>query len=93
METCNLFFRVDNAFLVSLVGLRPEKYFWIGLSNRKHIDSFVWTNTDTVRFTHWNSEMPGMEKVVFFLSVRYFRNGFKKCPSQQCKVTDRAVLP
>ncbi|XP_018531719.1 macrophage mannose receptor 1 isoform X2 [Lates calcarifer] len=50
---------VDNAFLVSLVGLRPEKYFWIGLSNQRDIDQFVWTNTDTVRFTHWNTGMPG----------------------------------
>uniref|UniRef100_A0A8D3DFH1 Macrophage mannose receptor 1-like n=1 Tax=Scophthalmus maximus TaxID=52904 RepID=A0A8D3DFH1_SCOMX len=50
---------VDNAFLVSLVGLRPEKYFWLGLSNQKNIDEFVWTNTDSVRFTHWNTEMPG----------------------------------
>ncbi|XP_023259418.1 macrophage mannose receptor 1-like [Seriola lalandi dorsalis] len=50
---------VDNAFLVSLVGLRPEKYFWLGLSNQKEIDQFVWTNTDSVRFTHWNAEMPG----------------------------------
>uniref|UniRef100_A0A3B4UK92 Mannose receptor, C type 1b n=1 Tax=Seriola dumerili TaxID=41447 RepID=A0A3B4UK92_SERDU len=50
---------VDNAFLVSLVGMRPEKYFWLGLSNQKNIDEFVWTNTDIVRFTHWNAEMPG----------------------------------
>ncbi|XP_067462383.1 macrophage mannose receptor 1-like [Thunnus thynnus] len=50
---------VDNAFLVSLVGLRPEKHFWLGLSNQKNIDVFVWTNTDSVRFTHWNAEMPG----------------------------------
>ncbi|KAM9845227.1 macrophage mannose receptor 1b [Aulostomus maculatus] len=50
---------VDNAFLISLVGMRPEKYFWLGLSNQKNIDEFVWTNTDTVRFTHWNNEMPG----------------------------------
>ncbi|XP_042285556.1 macrophage mannose receptor 1-like isoform X1 [Thunnus maccoyii] len=50
---------VDNAFLVSLVGLRPEEYFWLGLSNQKNIDEFVWTNTDSVRFTHWNTEMPG----------------------------------
>ncbi|XP_028988444.1 macrophage mannose receptor 1-like [Betta splendens] len=53
---------VDNAFLVSLVGLRPEKYFWIGLSNQKNINEFVWTNTDKVRFTHWNAEMPGHQQ-------------------------------
>ncbi|KAM7379551.1 hypothetical protein PAMP_005097 [Pampus punctatissimus] len=50
---------VDNAFLVSLVGMRPEKYFWLGLSNQNNIDDFVWTNTDSIRFTHWNAEMPG----------------------------------
>uniref|UniRef100_A0AAQ5XL32 Mannose receptor, C type 1b n=3 Tax=Amphiprion ocellaris TaxID=80972 RepID=A0AAQ5XL32_AMPOC len=50
---------VDNAFLVSLVGLRPEKHFWLGLSNQKNFDVFEWTNTDMVRFTHWNTEMPG----------------------------------
>ncbi|XP_063741471.1 macrophage mannose receptor 1-like isoform X2 [Eleginops maclovinus] len=50
---------VDNAFLVSLVGLRPEKYFWLGLSNQKNIDQFVWTNSNSVKFTHWNALMPG----------------------------------
>lgn len=53
---------VDNAFLVSLVGIRPEKYFWIGLSNTRNIDQFVWTNTDQVRFTHWNHNMPGNQQ-------------------------------
>uniref|UniRef100_A0AAX7VPN3 Mannose receptor, C type 1b n=1 Tax=Astatotilapia calliptera TaxID=8154 RepID=A0AAX7VPN3_ASTCA len=53
---------VDNAFLVSLVGLRPEKHFWIGLSNQKNIDVFEWTNSPTVRFTHWNSQMPGYQQ-------------------------------
>ncbi|XP_049454404.1 macrophage mannose receptor 1-like [Epinephelus fuscoguttatus] len=53
---------VDNAFLVSLVGMRPEKYFWLGLSNQKTINQFVWTNTDSVRFTHWNAEMPGQQQ-------------------------------
>ncbi|CAL1580355.1 unnamed protein product [Knipowitschia caucasica] len=53
---------VDNAFLVSLVGMRPEKYFWIGLSNMADIDRFVWRNSDYVRFTHWNSNMPGYQQ-------------------------------
>uniref|UniRef100_A0A3Q3KWV0 Mannose receptor, C type 1b n=1 Tax=Mastacembelus armatus TaxID=205130 RepID=A0A3Q3KWV0_9TELE len=53
---------VDNAFLISLVGLRPEKYFWLGLSNQKNIDQFVWTNTDFLKFTHWNSLMPGHQQ-------------------------------
>ncbi|RVE62047.1 hypothetical protein OJAV_G00176910 [Oryzias javanicus] len=53
---------VDNAFLVSLVGQRPEKNFWLGLSNQRNIDAFVWTNTDQVKFTHWNAGMPGHEQ-------------------------------
>lgn len=53
--------RVDNAFLISMVGLRPEKYFWLGLSNQKNIDEFVWTKGNPVGFTHWNTAMPGME--------------------------------
>ncbi|XP_029309225.1 macrophage mannose receptor 1-like [Cottoperca gobio] len=53
---------VDNAFLVSLVGMRPEKYFWLGLSNQKDIDLFVWTNTDSVTYTHWNAQMPGHQQ-------------------------------
>ncbi|KAM6989317.1 LOW QUALITY PROTEIN: macrophage mannose receptor 1-like [Tautogolabrus adspersus] len=50
---------VDNAFLVSLLGWRPERHFWLGLSNQKDIDEFVWTNTDSVEFTYWNAHMPG----------------------------------
>ncbi|XP_014899453.1 macrophage mannose receptor 1-like isoform X2 [Poecilia latipinna] len=51
--------RVDNAFLVSLVGLRSEKHFWLGLSNQKNRDVFEWTSTTPVRYTHWNRGMPG----------------------------------
>lgn len=50
---------VDNAFLVSLVGMRPEKHFWLGLSNQMNIEVFAWTNTEFVKFTHWNAGMPG----------------------------------
>uniref|UniRef100_A0A674P6A3 Mannose receptor, C type 1b n=1 Tax=Takifugu rubripes TaxID=31033 RepID=A0A674P6A3_TAKRU len=53
---------VDNAFLVSLVGLRPEKHFWLGLSNQKNIDEFVWTQGGSVKYTHWNAGMPGYEQ-------------------------------
>uniref|UniRef100_A0A8C5GCV9 Macrophage mannose receptor 1-like n=1 Tax=Gouania willdenowi TaxID=441366 RepID=A0A8C5GCV9_GOUWI len=53
---------VDNAFLVSLVGWRPERHFWIGLSNMENMDLFKWTNSDTVKFTHWNAQMPGYEQ-------------------------------
>uniref|UniRef100_A0A3P9CYI8 Mannose receptor, C type 1b n=1 Tax=Maylandia zebra TaxID=106582 RepID=A0A3P9CYI8_9CICH len=50
---------VDNTFLVSLVGLRPEKHFWIGLSNLKNREYFMWTNNAYARYTHWNTHMPG----------------------------------
>lgn len=60
--TCVYVSRVDNAFLVSLVGLRPEKYFWLGLSNQNNIDNFVWTNGNLVSFTHWNAQMPGVQR-------------------------------
>ncbi|XP_035764283.1 macrophage mannose receptor 1-like [Neolamprologus brichardi] len=50
---------VDNSFLVSLVGLRPEKHFWIGLSNLKNREYFMWTNNAYARYTHWNTHMPG----------------------------------
>ncbi|XP_075877945.1 macrophage mannose receptor 1-like [Nelusetta ayraudi] len=53
---------VDNAFLVSLVGLRPEKHFWLGLSNQENIDEFVWTKANSVTFTHWNTAMPGSQQ-------------------------------
>ncbi|XP_020490895.2 macrophage mannose receptor 1-like [Labrus bergylta] len=53
---------VDNAFLVSLVGLRSEKHFWLGLSNQKNIDEFVWTNNVLVSYTHWNTDMPGYQQ-------------------------------
>ncbi|KAL4635258.1 macrophage mannose receptor 1-like [Arapaima gigas] len=50
--------RYENAFLISTVGLRPEKYFWIGLSNTEDRENFVWTNTKNVKFTHFNIGMP-----------------------------------
>uniref|UniRef100_A0A8C3ALH3 Mannose receptor, C type 1b n=1 Tax=Cyclopterus lumpus TaxID=8103 RepID=A0A8C3ALH3_CYCLU len=64
--------RVDNAFLVSLVGLRPEKYFWLGLSNQKHFDRFAWTNTDLVKFTHWNADMPGHGQGCVAMTTGFF---------------------
>nr|XP_019942865.1 PREDICTED: macrophage mannose receptor 1 [Paralichthys olivaceus] len=50
--------RYESAFLVSLVGLRPEKYFWMGLSNTKEISTFQWTTSRKVTFTHFNVGMP-----------------------------------
>ncbi|KAI4903512.1 hypothetical protein NFI96_027557 [Prochilodus magdalenae] len=51
--------RIENAFLVSLIGARPEKHFWIGLSNQKNRHFFEWTNTSKVAFTHFSAGMPG----------------------------------
>ncbi|CAB1349515.1 unnamed protein product [Coregonus sp. 'balchen'] len=50
--------RYENAFLVSLVGLRPEKYFWTGLSNMADGDTFKWITSSEVKFTHFNVGMP-----------------------------------
>nr|XP_054362403.1 macrophage mannose receptor 1 [Mirounga angustirostris] len=51
--------RYEQAFLTSLVGLRPERYFWIGLSDVQNKGTFQWTIEEKVQFTHWNSDMPG----------------------------------
>ncbi|KAM4688189.1 macrophage mannose receptor 1 isoform 2-T2 [Discoglossus pictus] len=51
--------RFEQAYLTSLIGLRPEKYFWTGLTDMDEKGSFKWTKGDRVLFTHWNSEMPG----------------------------------
>lgn len=69
-------FRVDNAFLVSLVGFRPEKHFWIGLSNQENIDNFVWTNKAPVKYTHWNFGMPGIYPFISQFTEPYWRVGF-----------------
>uniref|UniRef100_UPI0037E8EC41 macrophage mannose receptor 1 n=1 Tax=Semicossyphus pulcher TaxID=241346 RepID=UPI0037E8EC41 len=50
--------RYENAFLVSLVGLRPEKYFWTGLTNTDDRNTFKWTTRRKVSFTHFNMGMP-----------------------------------
>ena len=52
--------RIDNAFLVSLVGRRSEKHFWIGLSNKKNYEFFEWTTNQVATYTHWNAGMPGI---------------------------------
>uniref|UniRef100_A0A665X210 Macrophage mannose receptor 1 n=1 Tax=Echeneis naucrates TaxID=173247 RepID=A0A665X210_ECHNA len=54
--------RYENAFLVSLVGLRPEKYFWTGFSNTEDRTTFQWTTKRKVTFTHFNVGMPGREQ-------------------------------
>ncbi|XP_033841443.2 macrophage mannose receptor 1 [Periophthalmus magnuspinnatus] len=50
--------RYESAFLVSLVGLRPEKYFWTGLSNMQDKHNFKWTTSRKVTFTNFNVGMP-----------------------------------
>ncbi|KAG8515944.1 Macrophage mannose receptor 1 [Galemys pyrenaicus] len=51
--------KYEQAFLTSFVGLRPEKYFWTGLSDVRNKGTFQWTIEEEVQFTHWNSDMPG----------------------------------
>ncbi|XP_075778588.1 macrophage mannose receptor 1-like isoform X3 [Pelodiscus sinensis] len=51
--------RYEQAYLISLVGLRSEKYFWIGLSDAEEQGTFKWTSGEAVLFTHWNLAMPG----------------------------------
>ncbi|XP_078519695.1 macrophage mannose receptor 1-like [Lissotriton helveticus] len=51
--------RYEQAYLTSIIGLRPDKYYWIGLSDIQEKGTFKWTNEEAVVFTHWNSEMPG----------------------------------
>ncbi|KAH0627502.1 hypothetical protein JD844_003273 [Phrynosoma platyrhinos] len=51
--------RYEQAYLTSLVGLRSETYIWIGLSDIQEKGTFRWASGERVKFTHWNSEMPG----------------------------------
>ncbi|KAM9323118.1 LOW QUALITY PROTEIN: macrophage mannose receptor 1-like [Pholidichthys leucotaenia] len=89
---------VDNAFLISLVGSRPEKYFWLGLSNQNNIDVFVWTNTISVRFTHWNAGMPGHEQGCVAITTGIFAGLWDVLPCTNkekyiCKKQAEGVLP
>ncbi|KAL2097651.1 hypothetical protein ACEWY4_006858 [Coilia grayii] len=54
--------RVENAFLISLIGARPERHFWMGLTNQRDRYTFEWTNTPNVPYTHWNTLMPGQKQ-------------------------------
>lgn len=58
--------RYEQAYLTSLVGLRTERYFWIGLSDVEEKGTFKWANGNSVLFTHWNSEMPGRYGSILF---------------------------
>lgn len=51
--------RYEQAFLTSVIGFNPAKYFWIGLSDAEEQGMFRWASGDPVTFTHWNAGMPG----------------------------------
>uniref|UniRef100_A0A8B9M0R7 Macrophage mannose receptor 1 n=1 Tax=Accipiter nisus TaxID=211598 RepID=A0A8B9M0R7_9AVES len=53
--------RYEQAFLTSVIGFNPAKYFWIGLSDTEEQGMFRWASGDAVTFTHWNTGMPGRE--------------------------------
>ncbi|KFV05821.1 Macrophage mannose receptor 1, partial [Pterocles gutturalis] len=44
--------RYEQAFLTSVIGFNPAKYFWIGLSDVEEQGTFRWTSGDVVTFTH-----------------------------------------
>ncbi|XP_056375176.1 macrophage mannose receptor 1-like [Hyla sarda] len=54
--------RFEQAYLTSLIGFRPEKYFWTGLSDLEERNTFKWTNRERVLYTHWNADMPGRKQ-------------------------------
>ncbi|XP_069815227.1 macrophage mannose receptor 1-like [Dendropsophus ebraccatus] len=51
--------RVEQAYITSLIGFRPEKYFWTGLANIEDRNTYTWANRQAVSYTHWNEDMPG----------------------------------
>ncbi|XP_054027215.1 macrophage mannose receptor 1 [Dryobates pubescens] len=53
--------RYEQAYLTSLLALRPERSFWIGLSDTKEQGMFTWVTGEGVLYTHWNAAMPGNE--------------------------------
>ncbi|XP_069815127.1 macrophage mannose receptor 1-like isoform X2 [Dendropsophus ebraccatus] len=50
--------RFEQAYLTSLIGFRPEKYYWTGLSDMEDSNTFKWANRQKVLYTHWNADMP-----------------------------------
>ncbi|XP_072010312.1 macrophage mannose receptor 1-like isoform X1 [Engystomops pustulosus] len=48
----------EEAYVISLIGFRPEKYFWTGLSDTEERNTFTWTNKERVLYTNWNVDMP-----------------------------------
>ncbi|TKS87642.1 Macrophage mannose receptor 1 [Collichthys lucidus] len=64
--------RYESAFLVSLVGLRPEKYFWTGLSNTEDRSTFRWTTRRKVAFTNFNVGMPDRKQGCVAMTTGFF---------------------
>ncbi|KAM5158318.1 macrophage mannose receptor 1-like [Mantella aurantiaca] len=54
--------RFEQAYLTNLIGLREEKYFWIGLSDMEEKGTFKWTTKERVLYTHWDADMPGRKE-------------------------------
>ncbi|XP_056375182.1 macrophage mannose receptor 1-like [Hyla sarda] len=50
--------RVEQSYITSLIGFRPEKYFWTGLSDTENKNTYKWANGQKVLYTHWNVNMP-----------------------------------
>ncbi|XP_041040880.1 macrophage mannose receptor 1 [Carcharodon carcharias] len=52
--------RYEQAFLTSLIGLRLETHFWIGIkSDPDNKGAFLSVNGGPVSYTNWNIDMPG----------------------------------
>ncbi|KAG8573742.1 hypothetical protein GDO81_012526, partial [Engystomops pustulosus] len=49
---------IEQAYVISLIGFRPDKYFWTGLSDTEERNTFTWTNKERVLYTNWNVDMP-----------------------------------
>ncbi|XP_010742418.3 macrophage mannose receptor 1 [Larimichthys crocea] len=64
--------RYESAFLVNLVGLRPEKYFWTGLSNTEDRSTFRWTTRRKVAFTNFNVGMPDRKQGCVAMTTGFF---------------------
>ncbi|XP_072234626.1 macrophage mannose receptor 1 [Leuresthes tenuis] len=90
--------RYENAFLVSLMGLRPEKYFWTGFSNTADRHNFIWTTKRKVTFTHFNVGMPDRKQGCVAMTTGTFAGLWDviACSSKEkyiCKKQAEGVQP
>ncbi|XP_068437743.1 macrophage mannose receptor 1 [Clinocottus analis] len=86
--------RYENAFLVSLVGLRPEKYFWTSLSNTDDINTFKWTTRRKVSFTHFNVDMPDRHQGCVAMTTGVFAGLWDvvKCSNKEKYICKKAAV-